>query len=83
MTYIWMLLLGIEVFSLVAMLLGIVLYRYVLAGNRVFLRTLQHTEKQERKEHMGFLGWFYVILTLSLLATFLVVLSQNALLLPL
>lgn len=59
----WMLLLGIEGISLAILFLGVALYRYVLADHRMFIDSLQHTEKQHRKERMGVLAWTYIFST--------------------
>lgn len=63
MTSSWMILLGIEALSIASLLLGVVLYRYILASHRTFIDSLQHTEKQAHKERMGVLVWFYIIST--------------------
>ena len=60
----WMIVLGIESVSIAILIFGVVLYRYVLADHRIFIDSLQHTEGQEHKERMGFLGWVYCISTL-------------------
>lgn len=66
MSPLWMIILGIEALSLAALCLGILLYRHIIMGNRVFIHSLQHTEVQMHAERMGFLSWFYVIGTIVL-----------------
>jgi len=74
-----MILLGIEAFSVSMLCIGIVLYRFVISGHRSFVLSLQHTERQERKEKIGFLAWFYIVFTLAISATVIVTLSQSPL----
>lgn len=63
----WMILFGIEAISLAALCIGIVLYRRIIADHRIFIDSLEHTEKQERKERMGFLAWYYILSTLVIM----------------
>ncbi len=74
MTSSWMVLLGIEALSIALLFLGIVLYRYVLASHRTFIDSLQHTEKQARKERMGVLAWSYILSTLLIIVVVTVIL---------
>lgn len=67
MSPVWMIILGIEALSLAALCFGILLYRHIITGNRVFIRSLEHTESQMHEEKMGFLSWFYVLFMLVLI----------------